>query len=264
MPDHTISKKYAPFLPIACAVEIGGIWSLMVSIKMFQESDYELPGMIAIMFTLGAIATPCILLSGKEKGWGGTALMLYWVCTILLTYVGIGVLDLDKLPRYQKVYVIMCTVLFTTTLCYSAIAVGFMARMEYLQRSTQIAANARDLEGQQQREYQEPNLTVISKSISAVEPVKCSICLVDTDRHPAIWRPCGHKFHEECINKWISEKARNTKTCPECRAVLDMNSSVVEKQQQQTTESIIIIPTPSQPPLQNHHIQMNPTQPTID
>ncbi len=44
---------------------------------------------------------------------------------------------------------------------------------------------------------------------------QCTICQEDTnvDSRGVIRLPCGHVFHEECLNNWTRENP----TCPNCR-----------------------------------------------
>ena len=61
----------------------------------------------------------------------------------------------------------------------------------------------------------------------------CTICLDSVSNTPL---PCGHIFHNKCIETW----KQKSNTCPNCRVTLDMNSSKkiegeagVARQQQQ-------------------------------
>ncbi len=42
----------------------------------------------------------------------------------------------------------------------------------------------------------------------------CSICFDTMRRHPVLELPCGHRFHERCVDRW----AETSMTCPYCRA----------------------------------------------
>merc|ERR1719174_3346364 len=43
----------------------------------------------------------------------------------------------------------------------------------------------------------------------------CSVCLCDFEEQEKVKRlPCGHDFHQECIDKWLTKNA----ICPTCRA----------------------------------------------
>lgn len=43
---------------------------------------------------------------------------------------------------------------------------------------------------------------------------ECPICLEDTNTGTMSPLPCGHEFHDTCINSW---KAKGKYTCPTCR-----------------------------------------------
>jgi hypothetical protein len=34
---------------------------------------------------------------------------------------------------------------------------------------------------------------------------------------------CGHTFHKKCITNWFLQ---NKKTCPNCRAIIDINALI--------------------------------------
>ena len=48
----------------------------------------------------------------------------------------------------------------------------------------------------------------------------CSICLNDLASSDVFYLPCSHKFHTDCINKWLETQtnAGTRCTCPECRS----------------------------------------------
>ena len=47
----------------------------------------------------------------------------------------------------------------------------------------------------------------------------CEICYISfADKDPQTLSPCGHSFDEECLNKWLIEKAKNE--CPKCRQTI--------------------------------------------
>ena len=46
----------------------------------------------------------------------------------------------------------------------------------------------------------------------------CCICLEDTKNYDAFYTPCLHRFHTDCINKWLEQKKYCQKVdCPTCR-----------------------------------------------
>jgi hypothetical protein len=52
-------------------------------------------------------------------------------------------------------------------------------------------------------------------------PEDCSICyepMTDSPDSPTRTTPCGHQFHEECLQEWLS---RGSYTCPVCRGPVD-------------------------------------------
>ncbi|XP_049382810.1 uncharacterized protein LOC125847170 [Solanum stenotomum] len=56
------------------------------------------------------------------------------------------------------------------------------------------------------------------------EQEACAICLLEyKDEYTIATLQCGHKFHAECINKWLQRKD----TCPFCRASVYPTAQVV-------------------------------------
>ncbi|KAG5621076.1 hypothetical protein H5410_006294 [Solanum commersonii] len=56
------------------------------------------------------------------------------------------------------------------------------------------------------------------------EQEACAICLLEyKDEYTIATLQCGHKFHAECINKWLQRKD----TCPFCRASVYPTKQVV-------------------------------------
>ena len=74
-----------------------------------------------------------------------------------------------------------------------------------------------------------PDINIIRQHISSVDKTKvigserCVICLDDYDyNHNVGELECEHKFHQECIEKWLMEKT----ICPLCKYnVLSSNDS---------------------------------------
>jgi hypothetical protein len=54
---------------------------------------------------------------------------------------------------------------------------------------------------------------------------KCSICLLDfkLNDNISLLNKCGHKFHSECLNIWISQK----NVCPFCKNTIRNDFSVL-------------------------------------
>jgi|LauGreDrversion4_2_1035121.scaffolds.fasta_scaffold1047890_1 hypothetical protein len=47
----------------------------------------------------------------------------------------------------------------------------------------------------------------------------CCICLEDLKNYDALYTPCLHRFHTDCINKWLEQKKYCQKIdCPACRS----------------------------------------------
>ena len=44
--------------------------------------------------------------------------------------------------------------------------------------------------------------------------MECAICFERLRRAPVLELPCGHSFHERCVDKW----GETSMTCPYCRA----------------------------------------------
>lgn len=59
---------------------------------------------------------------------------------------------------------------------------------------------------------------VVFKESFLIRETQCSVCLADYQPDERLQRipPCGHTFHIECIDHWLS---KNT-TCPLCRVSL--------------------------------------------
>lgn len=50
---------------------------------------------------------------------------------------------------------------------------------------------------------------------AAAAPDDCAICLSCLRRAAHVCLPCGHRFHAECVAKWLSRPS--PPTCPVCR-----------------------------------------------
>ena len=50
--------------------------------------------------------------------------------------------------------------------------------------------------------------------LEEIETKTCSICLDDLDL--GVKLKCGHIYHQECINKWITTEFSMDKKCPLC------------------------------------------------
>lgn len=71
---------------------------------------------------------------------------------------------------------------------------------------------------------QEQSGNVIHMLALDVQDEDCPICMDELNE--CIMLDCGHKFHTECMNKWLEEQAPAA-TCPMCRDDLLMYPSSV-------------------------------------
>lgn len=57
------------------------------------------------------------------------------------------------------------------------------------------------------------------------EDDKCPVCLKEYETAESVKKmPCNHKFHAECINRWLDK----TNTCPMCRFELPTDDEEYE------------------------------------
>ena len=47
--------------------------------------------------------------------------------------------------------------------------------------------------------------------------LRCAICIVDDEPDNLVMTDCGHHYHKDCIDSWVSKNGSG-KICPECRA----------------------------------------------
>jgi len=74
-----------------------------------------------------------------------------------------------------------------------------------------------------------PRIKVTPYDIAANEGSECSICLADLETgEPALRIPCGHLFHEECVNDWL----KKSNECPVCRFELPTDDAEYERGRQ--------------------------------
>ena len=62
---------------------------------------------------------------------------------------------------------------------------------------------------------------VFESSGSSSEECMCSICFDNVENASVL--PCGHYFHQKCINHWL---INNRENCPNCRLDLNLNLNV--------------------------------------
>ena len=55
---------------------------------------------------------------------------------------------------------------------------------------------------------------VMEDSVVIIRDTDCTVCLASVGVGDACQLPCGHVFHQECVEKWVREKG----SCPNCRA----------------------------------------------
>ena len=74
----------------------------------------------------------------------------------------------------------------------------------------------------QYNEYKKPNNKILDINQYSIQiehfEDECSICYIEYNKDDNIRKllVCDHKYHMECINKWITEY--NNHTCPLCRS----------------------------------------------
>jgi len=85
---------------------------------------------------------------------------------------------------------------------------------------------------------------------SECEDVECSICLADFEElTPVLKLPCGHGFHVECAERWLTTcKA----TCPMCCAPADQSSGVKPQHCESKSSSSSSVSEPGTPPVVPH------------
>ncbi|MFS8001112.1 putative transcription factor C2H2 family [Helianthus anomalus] len=77
-----------------------------------------------------------------------------------------------------------------------------------------LAAGTSDSEGLSEEEISE-RLHVYSSQGRMSEVDACSICLCEYEKEEKMGRlECGHRFHAECIRRWLLSK----NVCPMCRS----------------------------------------------
>jgi hypothetical protein len=62
--------------------------------------------------------------------------------------------------------------------------------------------------------YKKHNFFLQKGGMVADPPDNCAICLSSLKDKPTRTTPCGHTFHEQCLQEWLSR----SNTCPFCRA----------------------------------------------
>lgn len=79
-----------------------------------------------------------------------------------------------------------------------------------------------------------PRIKVTAYDIAANESPECSICLSElVIGQPALRIPCGHLYHEECVEDWL----KKSNECPVCRFELPTDNAEYEKGRKKRMQS---------------------------
>ena len=58
----------------------------------------------------------------------------------------------------------------------------------------------------------------IHSTLETPQDTNCSVCFENMDENNSRkLNPCGHRFHNQCINEWMSTSGGAGNTCPMCR-----------------------------------------------
>ena len=143
------------------------------------------------------------------------AFIFYFKITI---YLVISILtirffsDIDNIPLKIYLLQIVFQVLLTFAFRFFQISSNPLIQDEIGNTRSSLENNAYQLESVQNEPAYEYKIEVHPNE-------ECSICM---DKNNLIWLslPCEHKFHEECIFKWIETNL----SCPICRKQLGNNA----------------------------------------
>lgn len=143
------------------------------------------------------------------------AFIFYFKITI---YLVISILtirffsDIDNIPLKIYLLQIVFQVLLTFAFRFFQISSNPLIQDEIGNTRSSLENNAYQLESVQ-------NQPAYENKIEFHPNEECSICM---DKNNLIWLslPCEHKFHEECIFKWIETNL----SCPICRKQLGNNA----------------------------------------
>jgi hypothetical protein len=64
-----------------------------------------------------------------------------------------------------------------------------------------------------------------SRPVAGAE-LQCPICLADFAGQSVVRAPCGHDFHLECLEEWVTRTRSQTAGCPLCRESLQIPNTV--------------------------------------
>jgi len=176
------------FAPIACLFGLTLIWTINTLIISIQYEHWHLPFYWGIAYIVTVIFISMNFCDSQRPRIYHMILPLGTLLTLF-----IGWLDYHNWPQYQVVFFALCT--FAAVISIINVLVFFACKKFML-------AN-----------FQRDMIPRLLNSQEETEPEECSICFEMTDRHPSMWPECQHKFHAECINKWITYQAK----CPNCR-----------------------------------------------
>lgn len=125
------------------------------------------------------------------------------LCTIGLIYVPYVTNTFTAI-----IFVLVCLTISTIFFLIRELCLSFLLRclLERIRREQEEAKN------------------VIHMLALDVQGEDCPICLDELNE--CIMLDCGHKFHTECMNKWLEEQSPEA-TCPLCRDDLLMYPSAV-------------------------------------
>ncbi|CAI9117180.1 OLC1v1018526C1 [Oldenlandia corymbosa var. corymbosa] len=89
------------------------------------------------------------------------------------------------------------------------------------------------------KEVREMLPIIVFKESFSVNDTQCSVCLGDYQAEEKLQQipSCGHTFHVECIDNWLSTRA----TCPLCRQSLVSPSSAKDEAESSTTELVLVV-----------------------
>lgn len=69
------------------------------------------------------------------------------------------------------------------------------------------------------------NITIPVDATSGEEP-QCAICLAELRGQAVCRAPCGHHFHLECLEEWVTLARSPSASCPLCRESLQIPQTV--------------------------------------
>ena len=142
--------------------------------------------------------------------WFETVEKASFVCVIILITI-LSTLGIIFVPYVNNTF----TAIIFVLVCLTVSTVFFLIRELFLSFLLRCLL-------EQLRQEQSGN--VIHMLALDVQGEDCPICMDELNE--CIMLDCGHKFHTECMNKWLEEQAPAA-TCPMCRDDLLMYPSSV-------------------------------------